>query len=154
MIPIWIAVFFIAVFMAYTASDAPKKEAETSRIVADISATNFLSYRRAVQSYLAANPGVGDMDMITAASLMPYWPTGYVLDPNWKSMVSDGVLYVYSSTAPAANTLAAIHDKSRENLLLGTKDPVTGRLKSYNGFDTGIHLPAGIPNNAIVMIGR
>lgn len=152
MLPVWLVVFFGAIFMAYTAADTPKKEAAMTRIAADVSATNFLAYRRAVQGYLAANPGA--VGAIADASLGPYWLAGYIRDARWASMVDSGALYVYSSTAPVSNTLDALHQKSTENLLLGTKDAVTGRLKSYNGFDTGIPLPAGIPNNAIVMMGR
>lgn len=152
MYPVWIAVFFGAIFMAYVAVDVPKKEAEASTLAADVSATNFLAYRRAVQRYVEANPTA--TGTIADGSLSSYWLQGYIRDPNWSNLVSGGALYVYSTTAVAVNTFGALHAKSPENLLLGRKDATTGRLQSYNGFDTGIALPAAIPNNAIVMMGR
>lgn len=152
MLPVWLVVFFGAIFMAYTAVDTPKKADAITQITADVSATNFLAYRRAVQGYLVANPGT--TGTVADVSLDQYWLTGYVRDTHWTNLVDGGALYVYSSASPAANTLDAIRAKSPENLLLGTKDATTGRLKSYNGFDTGIVLPAGIPNNVIVMMGR
>lgn len=151
MLPVWLAVFFGAIFMAYVAVDTPQRESSIVVLKADVSATNFIAYRRAVQRYLDANPSVAGS--IADSSLGAYWLPGYVRDPNWTNMVS-GTLYVYSTAVAAPNTLDALKNKSPENPLLGTKNPATGRLRSYNGFDTGIALPAGIPDNAIVMIGR
>lgn len=152
MLPVWLAVFFGAIFMAYVAVDTPQRESSMVVLKADVSATNFVAYRRALQRYLAANPGA--TGTITDGSLGPYWLPGYVRDPKWANAVIGGTLYVYSTSSAASNTLDALKSKSPENPLLGTKTPATGRLRSYNGFDTGIVLPAGIPNNAIVMIGQ
>lgn len=152
MLPVWLTVFFGAIFMAYVAVDTPKKESSIVVLKADVSATNFIAYRRAVQRYLDANPGV--TGTIADASLGAYWLPGYIRDAKWTNVVSGGALYVYSTSADTVpNTLEAIKSKSPENPLLGTK-AASGRLTSYNGFDTGITLPAGIPNNAIVMMGR
>lgn len=153
MLPVWLAVFFGAIFMAYVAVDAPKKESSMVVLKADVSATNFVAYRRAVLRYLDANPGA--TGTISDASLATYWLPGYIRDAKWTNLVSGGALYVYStSTDTAPNTLDAIKSKSPENPLLGTKAAASGRLTSYNGFDTGITLPASIPNNVIVLMGR
>lgn len=151
MLPIWIAVFFGAVYMAYVSAEVPRKQAEEIAIKADVSATNLLAYRKAVQKYMQDHPGA--VGTIADSSLGPYWLHGYIRDANWTNLVIGGALYVYSTKAVDKSTLDALWQKTSENLLLGTKDPVSGRLRSYKGFDTGIVLPAGIPNNAVVIMG-
>lgn len=151
MLPVWIGVFFSAVYTAYVAVEVPKKQAEEMAIRADVSATNLLSYRRAVQKYMQAHPGA--TGTVSDSSLNPYWLRGYIRDPNWRNLVSGGALYVYSTSAVDKNTLDALWKKSSGNLMIGTKDPASGRLRSYNGFDTGIVLPVSIPSNAVVIMG-
>lgn len=151
MFPVWLAALFGAIMMAYIAVDVPMQEAEMNRIKADVAATNFVAYRNALQRYIADNPAANGV--IQDSSLAAYWPPGYIHNPLWRNLVSGSTLYVYSPTEPVPNMLNAIHSKSRENLLVGKKDAVTGRLKSYKGIDTGIVLPAAIPNGAIVVVG-
>lgn len=152
MFPIWLTLFFGAVVMMYVAVDAPRKEAEIATISADVDATNFIAYRRAVQRYLQANPAA--TGKVTDASLSAYWLTGYIRNPKWTNLVAGGALYVYSTAPVAPATLHTIWGMSSENRLVGTKNPTGGRLRSFNGFDTGITLPASIPNNAVVIMGR
>lgn len=152
MLPIWLAVFFGAVFMAYVAVDSPKRQVEATTLAADVSATNFLAYRRAVQKYLQDNPSA--TGEITDTSLAGYWLQGYIRNTNWTNLVDGSALYIYAQSSVAPVTLESLWSKSSDSALLGTKNPANGRLRSYNGFDTGITLPASIPNNAVVMIGR
>lgn len=152
MYPIFLTAFFGAIIMYYTAVDTPKKEQAVMTVRADVSATNFLAYRTAVQRYLQANPGA--TGTISDANLASFWPPGYVRDPNWSNIVDASALYVYSTAAVESGTLNMIWNRSSENALAGTKNPANGRLRSFNGFDTGITLPVGIPNDAVVMMGR
>lgn len=152
MYPIFLTAFFGAMIMLYTAMETPKKAEAVMVVKADVSATNFLAYRTAVQRYLQANPGV--TGTIADANLTSFWLPGYVRDPNWSNIVDGDALYVYSTGTVEPGTLKTIWDRSGENSLAGTKNPANGRLRSFNGFDTGITLPAGIPNNAVVMMGR
>jgi hypothetical protein len=152
MYPIFLTVFFGAVIMYYTAIDVPAKEQAIQQVTADVSATNFIAYRKAVQKYLLANPSFSGT--VSDTSLTAFWLPGYVRNPNWTNLVSGGTLYVFSTTAVSHGTIDAIRAMSGESVLFGTKSPTTGRLVAYNGFDTGIVLPAAIPNNAIVMMGR
>jgi hypothetical protein len=152
MYPIFLVTFFGAIMMYYTAVETPMREAAIAATRSDVSATNFFAYRAAVQRYLQANPSA--TGTIQDASLATFWLPGYVRDPNWTNLVSGSALYVFSTMAVDHGTLNAIWNKSSENVLAGTKNPVTGRLLSFNGFDTGVVLPASIPNNAIVMMGR
>lgn len=152
MFPIWITLFFAAAVMVYTAVDTPAKQVAATTITGDVSTTNFLAYRRAVQGYLQANPSA--TGTIADADLAGYWLPGYIRNPNWTNVIVGSTLYIYSTAAVAPVTLETLWGKSSDNSLIGTKNPANGRLRSYNGFDTGITLPASIPNNAIVMIGR
>jgi hypothetical protein len=152
MYPIFLATFFGAVMMYYTAVDTPMREAAIAAARSDVSATNFLAYRTAVQKYLQANPSA--TGTISDTSLAPFWLPGYVRDLNWTNLVSGSALYVFSTREVDHGTLNAIWNKSSENVLAGTKNPVNGRLLSFNGLDTGVVLPANIPNNAVVMMGR
>lgn len=152
MFPIWLTLFFGAVVMMYTAVETPRKAAEIATISADVDATNFFAYRRAVQRYLQANPAA--TGTVADTSLAAYWLTGYIRNPNWTNFVDGGALYVYSTATVAPATLHTMWDVSSENTLVGTKNPTGGRLISFNGFDTGIMLPANIPNNAVVIMGR
>lgn len=152
MVAIWIALFFGATVMAYTVIDAPKKEAAVMTIAADVDATNFMAYRRAVQAYLQINPSA--TGTVNDAALAGYWLPGYIRDPNWTNVIDNNSLYVYSTSVLASGTLEAMWKKSSENLLVGIKNSANGRLRSFNGFDTGIVLPLAIPNNAVVMMGR
>jgi len=152
MYPIFLVTFFGAMVMYYTAIDVPAKEAAFVATKSDVVATNFFAYREAVQRYLQANPSA--TGTIDDTSLAPYWLPGYIRDPRWTNLVSGGTLYVYSTAPVDHGTISAIWRKSSGNLLAGTKSITTGRLISFNGFDTGISLPASITANAIVMMGR
>lgn len=152
MYPIWIVMVFGALFASYVAIETPKQERLLTDVSADVSATNFMAYRNSVIDYLEVNPAA--TGNITDASLAPYWLTGYIRDANWSNLVSGGTLFVYSTAATTANTKNFIYKKAKKSSLVGTKNAGTGRLQSVNGFDTGINLPAAIPNNAIVLLGK
>lgn len=150
--PVWFAVVFVSIFAAYSAMDIPQRKSQAIQIAADVSATNLIAYRSAVQKYLSANPAA--TGIIDDSALAPYWKLGYIRNATWTNLIAGSALYVYSNGVVTANTLDSLHQKSRENVLFGTKNAINGRLISYNGFDTGVDLPGSIPNNAIVMIGR
>lgn len=152
MTPLWIVSVFISLIALYTAFDVPRQTEFNTQITADVSATNFIAYRQAVQRYVQANPGASGT--ISDASLAPFWLTGYVRDANWTNSISGGAMYVYSTAAVPTTTLNLISNKSGDSALVGIKNTATGRLQSANGFDTGIVLPGWIPNNALVVMGN
>jgi len=152
MYPIWIVMVFGALFASYVAIETPRQERFLNEVSAEVSATNFIAYRKSVIRYLDANPAA--TGTITDASLAPYWLTGYIRDANWSNIVTGGTLFIHSTSATAINTKNTIYHKAKKSSLVGTKDAITGRLQSLNGFDTGINLPAAIPNNAIVLLGK
>lgn len=154
MFPLWVAVVFGAIVMSITATETPIRQAQLSQLTADVEATNFLAYRRAVQKYLEAYPNASGT--ISDASLAPYWLTGYVRDAKWSNRVAGagGNLFVYAASQPAHAMPDMLRAKTDKNLLVGRKDAATGRLVSLDGLDTGITVPTIIPDNAVVMMGR
>lgn len=152
MVPLWITGVFLALVTFYVSQDLPRKEAAQAAAVADVSATNLLAYRKAVQSFLAANPAA--TGMIDDASLAVHWLPGYVRRPDWTNLVASGTVFVYSTSVMSNGTVFSLREKSGEPLLVGTKNTSTGRLQSATGVDTGINLPAAIPGGAVVMMGR
>lgn len=152
MTPLWIVTLFASLFALYLTVQIPKEEKFSTEVAADVSATNFVAYRKAVQKYLEVNPGA--TGTISDASLTPYWLPGYIRDANWTNVISGGTLFVYSTTTLKHNTVNSIYNKSMKSSLVGTKDTGTGHLQSPNGFDTGVVLPAAIPNNALVILGK
>lgn len=152
MVPLWLSAVFLALVTFYVSQDLPRKELANTAVVADVSATNLLAYRQAVQAYFRANPAatgtVGD------AALAAHWLPGYVRRPEWTNLIAAGNLYVYSTGFADKGTVYSLRQKTGESLLAGTKNATTGRLQSATGIDTGINLPAAIPSGAVVMMGR
>jgi len=150
MYPLWLAVLFGALYSAYLAIETPKQEERFNQARAEVTATNFVAYRRAIQKYIVANPAA--TGTISDASLAAYWLPGYIRDANWTNVISGGVLFVYSTAATAPTTKNTLFNKSNQSLMVGTKN-AAGHLQSSNGVDTGITLPAAIANGAIVIVG-
>jgi len=152
MVPLWITGVFLALVTFYVSQDLPRKEAAQAAAVADVSATNLLAYRKAVQAFLSANPtATGTID---DTALAVHWLPGYVRRPEWTNLVASGTVFVYSTSVMSNGTVFSLREKSGESLLVGTKNTSTGRLQSATGVDTGINLPAAIPGGAVVMMGR
>lgn len=152
MLPVWIGVFFGTVLATYMVSEVPERKKAEIELNADVSATNFVAYRSAVQSYLRSNPTA--TGTISDVALNAYWVPGFQRSIPWTNLISGGSLYVYSTASYPPNTLDRLNRKSPNFLLLGTKNQSTGRLMSYSGFDTGVALPASIPANALIMMGQ
>ena len=152
MVPIWISAVFLALVTYYVSQDLPRKESAQAAAVANVSATNMLAYRSAVQAYLSANPtAAGTVD---DAALAAHWLPGYVRRAEWTNLIASGTVFVYSSSVPSNGTVYALGEKAAQSVLVGTKSTSTGRLQSVYGIETGINLPAAIPTGAVVMMGR
>lgn|GEM_PF-4338980 len=152
MYPLYIVVFFGSLFAAYSAIQIPKEQIFTMQAAADISACNFMAYRVSVQKYLQSNPSA--TGTIPDSALSGYWLPGYIRDPNWSNLVSGGSLFVYSTNVPSQSLVEQVFERSNESFLIGRKNTLTGRLESARGLDTGVLLPASIPNNALVILGK
>lgn len=150
--PVYVSMLFISLMATYAATEVPKKQQEIAVATSDVSALNFIAYRKAISAYMAANPGTSGT--ISDASLTSYWLPGYIRDTNWTNEVIDSSVYVYSTTQIKGRLAKTIFRKAGNNALIGTKSQVTGRLVLANGIDTGIVLPASIPSMSLVMIGK
>lgn len=152
MYPIWIVVLFGSLFSMYLAIETPKQDNLYKNVQADVSVTNLIAYRKAVIRYLEVNPAA--TGTVTDASLSAYWLPGYIRDANWTNVISGGTLFVYSTATVTRSTLDFLYVKSQKSSMIGRKHDTNGKLISANGFDTGINLPAAIPSNAIVILGK
>jgi hypothetical protein len=152
MYPIWIVLLFGALFSTYVAIETPKQDNLLKTAQADVSVTNLIAYRKAVLRYLEVNPST--TGTISDASLAAYWLPGYIRDANWTNVISGSTLYIYSTASVTRSTLDLLYVKSQNSAMIGRKHDTNGKLISANGFDTGVNLPAAIPSNAIVILGK
>lgn len=152
MYPLFIVIFFGSLYAAYSAADIPKEQAFSIEAKANVEATNYIAYRKAVLRYLEANPSASGV--ISDVALAPYYLPGYIRNPNWTNLVSSGTVFVYATTEPSINVMSTVYKKSNESLLIGKKSASTGHLVSMTGIDTGVILPVSIPNNALVILGK
>jgi hypothetical protein len=148
MMPLWIVMvgsLFIGIFAVIT---VPAEQAQRSRLVAEVVATNFLSYRASVVDYTNTHPAAAGT--INDASLT--FKLGYIRDSRWTNTIQSNTLYVYSTAAVEPRVKEVVFNKTGRSLTSGVKGS-SGRLISPNGIDTGIVLPASIPTGAITMVG-
>lgn len=148
---ITILLFATMLMAAFYAQTVPVETAKRASMVADVEATRFLAYRTATVQYLNAN-NVSDT-AIAWADLAPYAPMGYsnAGDP-WRNRVEGDKLYVYSASPVAAETLTIVYQNMQRSLLVGTAQ--AGTLTSPSGMNTGITLPASIPDGVLVIVGN
>lgn len=124
-----------------------------SFLEAKAAAKNMLLYKQAAVGYFTANPAASGV--IADASLAVYLPTGYTKHYNWTANISGGYAYVYTSDVAAASAPAianALSVLSADSLLTGRK--VSSNLFSSSRGDTGIALPAFVPNGSPVSMGK
>lgn len=152
MYPLYLATLFIALVSVYTVQSIPEKEIAIAVAKADVSATNFMAYRRAVLNYVTANPSA--TGNVNDAALASYWVTGYVRDTNWSNEVSGSTVFVYATSPMEKSAKYRIFEMTGNSVLVGHKSAATGKLISMNGMDSGVVVPAAIPNNSFVMMGN
>lgn len=141
--------FVVVVSSMMTGVIAP----DYSLLEAKAAAKNMLLYKQAATMYYTANPSA--TGVVADASLATYLPAGYTKHYNWTANISGGYAYVYTSdlTAASATTIAkALSTLSDDSLLTGRK--VGSNLVSSSRGDTGIALPAFVPNASPVSIGK
>lgn len=151
MFPVWLALFFSAVFASYVTATAPEKTHQLTELRSQVEAGSFLAYRKAVQSYLASNPAA--TGVVAESAIAPFYVSGYIPSTKWASRVDGTNLFVYTKQAPETAMLRSIVSLSQTNILVGTKSN-GGKLLSLKGVETGITIPATIPVGSLVMIGR
>lgn len=155
MFPIWIAIAFLSFVTLFFAVDLPKQKAAQTAVQVNHDVTSMLAYRKAVISYLAANPSA--TGTITSAALASYWPLGYTnTGARWSNYVDPGTakLYIFSLSAANNEILSRLHTLYGDSFFIGTQDS-SGNFISFNGLvNTPAPPAAGIVNGAVIIIGR
>lgn len=158
MILSWVMAASIAITSGIAYVAIPKQKAVTVALQSDSVAVNLIAYQKSVQRYFMANPsstGVISDAMITSSGA---WQLAYIRNPEWTNIISGGQLFVYSTGSASESAKSAMATISRrgqnKSALIGSKNATTGRLVNSRGVDTGVNLPAAIPNGAIVLMGR
>jgi hypothetical protein len=145
-----IAFVFFLVFSVFIVSETfemiGNSQQQTAFIQADVSATNFLSYRKAVIDYYNDNPGV--TGQVTDGALVPYEHQGFVPLGNWNNVINSDNLFIYTTDNIRVSELKK---RLGGSLLLGRKRG--GELTSFTGEATGIPLPGSIPDESVVIVG-
>jgi len=129
----------------------PKADADYLAAKADVGATQALSYKQALVTYLASNPNFTGQISNGSITL----PAGLVWQSGWTNYVTNGVLYVYEPTpSKTAGLLDSLYQKTQGSMLVGTVR--SGNYLSHRGGSTG-SLPApmnALSDGSILMIGR
>lgn len=150
--PTLVALFFVALVAMLTAMYVPARDAAAQEGVADAGATSMLAYREGIVNYLNATPTFSGTVPNASAS----FPYGYTPDGRWSNVVAaGGTLYVYETTAHSPNNsqvLDHLYRKTLSSFMVGRNSG--GALVSAKGFATGITVPAAVPNEALLIVGK
>jgi hypothetical protein len=162
MIPVWLAVIFMAFAAAFMITQSSDKQYTYSFAQSSRDASAIISYKNAVIAYLNANPTTGT-GTITDASLAAFWPEGFTNPPgrsysNYLDASPGGTLYIFSSFAYNNEVLEHLYRISGGSVFVGTKN-AGGDFVSYiggppAGLTFTVPVAAGIPNDAIVILGK
>ena len=154
MVPIWIALAFLSFMTLFLAVDIPKREAARNEVQIAYDTSSITAYGRSVTAYLTANPTVtGKVDNTT---LSAFWPLGYTHTDGslWSNYIdTGGKLYIFSLSPANNEILSGLYRIYGDTLFVGTKGS-DGYLHSLNGVTIPIPTVAGIPNGAIVVLGK
>lgn len=148
MLQIAVVLMGIWLTVSYGVLNERKQVGQLETLKGDVAATNFLAYREAVVAYRNANPAASG----TVADASLTWVPGYIRDVRWSNVITGGVLYVYSSGAPAPRMVDAVYQKAGRYVMVGVKN-ASGNLVSPSGETISTSLPAAITSGAIVFVG-
>lgn len=141
---------FVAIVASMMSSTAAP---DYAFLEARAAAKNMLLYKQAATMYYAANPSA--TGVVTDASLGTYLPAGYTKHYDWTANINGGYAYVYTTDLAAASATAiakSLSTLSDDSFLTGRK--VGSNLVSSSRGDTGIVLPAFVPNGSPVSMGK
>jgi len=145
---IWVGVLIAVLFtttveLVYIETDA----IEYAQVSAVVQSSNFWAYRGAVTAYFSANPNATG----TVADGNLSFPLGYVRNPSWTNVISNGVLYTYSVGTLEPGVISAISADGGSSLTIGLAS--NGTMSAMSGGAT-FSLPPQIGNGAIVVVGN
>ena len=117
-------------------------------------AKNFVTYKNVVDEFVASRPagytGTGPGNSVPDANLT--FPGWYYRNPLWTNKVINGTVTVYATSVNGAGDfsreVAGITNGRRS---VGVVSNTSGTILSPLYGDTGITLPAGLPNGVTVV---
>lgn len=115
---------------------------DSAEVVAQ--ADNLLVYRNQVTAYLEANPSFTGAVSDSMLS-MPSW---YQKTPGASNYLQAGISYVYLSS-PLPGVIGVLAQRT-ESITVGVSQ--AGKLNSPRAVNTGIALPAQVPQGAVVIV--
>lgn len=111
----------------------------------DSLATNILIYSSYVNAYAAVNAGM--QGSVPDSSLgLPAW---FAKRPEIANVVANGSGFVFTQTNPTG-LLGTLSMRAGQSVMIGSRQGVSLVSPDF-GVVTGIALPAGIPNGAVVV---
>lgn len=147
----WAFTFFSALIIMTEAATAPVEIQRLTMAKAETQADNFLGYRRAVLDFRTANPAFSGT--ASSAQLAPYAYWGDTLESQYGNSISGGQVYVWRTPPYLPAEADALARKLGYGFTVGIKRG--GTLWTQRGNfvrDTGIVLPATIPEGALVTV--
>jgi len=156
MFAIWVTVAFVAFIAIHTAMDVQRHHETRTHVQSTNAAASFMSYRRAIQSSLRANPIASGRVPDQQHQLIGHLPMGASVGAQWDNFVQSGQLFVFSRSVPSPALVNELRRDSRNSRTIGIARDVSGqrRLFSFEGDDTGVLLPSSIPVGSLVMPGN
>lgn len=128
--------------------DALSGEHSTDRARGRVIAENMAVYRAAAVEFARARPafeGPLDADMLP----LPAWWIG---DPGIRARVQGRWVAVYLAGTPRVDVLRQMVTLAAGSILVGTASRATGTLQSPELGDTGIPVPADVPDGVPVWL--
>lgn len=115
--------------------------------------SNMFTYNQAARSYYLNNPTA--TGVIADASLTGLLPVGFTKGYNWTSNINGGYVYTYTSDIAATKLIGladTINRQSGGSLMAGINNG--GVIYSASNGNTGITLPAFVPNGSPILMGK
>jgi hypothetical protein len=141
---LWVLLVITLYISFMSNSEEATQDRNSSAVEITSTSISMLVYRNAVAKYASSNPAfVG----VVADALLSF-PSWYVKPPNLSNYISSGKSYsFYSGSLPG---LAGELARQTESINVGTNQ--NGVLLAPNLANSGIVLPAQIPNGSVVLI--
>lgn len=130
--------------LIFSVTQTSKVETITSGELAAVTG-NMLVYRNAVAKYATNNPLASGSIADSALGL----PTWYRKHASLGNYISTGRTYVFYTGGDLPGLVGSLHAKT-ESAAVGVNS--SGALTTPTRGDTGIALPAGVPNQAVVLL--
>lgn len=152
---LWISLFITSIGIGVTSYSYSTFVKANHDIQAELFATDIISYRKAITDFKTVNPS--HSGSVSRAQYTPFllWGDSISNSTVRNTISSDGKLYVWNAEAVTQGAAFKVYEKLGKTLFIGFKrSGMLVPLKNSNSTNTGIALPAVIPDNAFVIYGE